>query len=342
MSLTTRTLLVLALALPGLAPLVADDELATQASWHVYTPDEIQQQLDDWLVAQGASQAVRQQATAVWEQNATDEQLDITERIAAVIALVEPRARPVIKVCQTGATPRAVVQASWLAEDSLPPLARHNLRLLLGRSLVQGLYFDEALEQIDELTIDDVLDRPSLLFYQGVAHHRLLHKERGTEALAQLLENKDVIPRRYAVLAALMRADLAQIKDGSLDDISRRMQDVERRLGLGRANQRVRDIEDKVIDMLDKLIKEEEAKQSQSQAAAAGGAQSSRPMQDSMPAGGKGPGQVTKKAIGRTAGWGELPPKQREEAMQEIGRDFPAHYREVIEEYFRELAKQRR
>jgi hypothetical protein len=248
----------------------------------------------------------------------------------------------VIKVCQTGATPQAVVQASWLAEDSLPPLARNNLRLLLGRSLVQGSYFDEALEQIDELTIDDVLDRPSLLFYQGVAHHRLLHKDRGTEALAQLLENKDVIPRRYAVLAALMRGDLAQIKDGSLDDISRRMQDVERRLGLGRANQRVRDIEDEVIDMLDKLIKEEEAKQSQSQAAAAGGAQSSRPMPDSMPAGGKGPGQVTKKDIGRTAGWGELPPKQREEAMQEIGRDFPAHYREVIEEYFRELAKQRR
>jgi hypothetical protein len=35
-----------------------------------------------------------------------------------------------------------------------------------------------------------------------------------------------------------------------------------------------------------------------------------------------------------------LPPKEREEAMQEIGRDFPAHYREVIEEYFRELARE--
>jgi hypothetical protein len=121
------------------------------------------------------------------------------------------------------------------------------------------------------------------------------------------------------------------------------MQDVERRLGHGRANQRVRDVEDEVITMLDKLIEEEEKKQQQQSGAsgAAGGSQSSRPAPDSMPLGGKGPGQVTKRNIGDTAGWGELPPKQREEAMQEIGRDFPAHYREVIEEYFREIAKQR-
>ncbi len=54
--------------------------------------------------------------------------------------------------------------------------------------------------------------------------------------------------------------------------------------------------------------------------------------------GGKGPGNVTKKDIGDGAGWGNLPPKEREEAMQQIGRDFPSHYRDVIEQYFRRLA----
>ena len=51
-----------------------------------------------------------------------------------------------------------------------------------------------------------------------------------------------------------------------------------------------------------------------------------------------GPGEVTKKNIGSESGWGDLPPKQREEAMQQIGRDFPSHYRDAIEEYFRKLA----
>ena len=54
--------------------------------------------------------------------------------------------------------------------------------------------------------------------------------------------------------------------------------------------------------------------------------------------GGKGPGEVTKRNIGSKSGWGDLPPKEREEAMQQIGRDFPAHYRDAIEQYFRRLA----
>ena len=54
--------------------------------------------------------------------------------------------------------------------------------------------------------------------------------------------------------------------------------------------------------------------------------------------GGKAPGNVTQKNIGNKSGWGDLPPKQREEALQQIGKDFPAHYRDVIEQYFRKLA----
>ncbi len=54
--------------------------------------------------------------------------------------------------------------------------------------------------------------------------------------------------------------------------------------------------------------------------------------------GGKGPGDVVKRNIGSKSGWGNLPPKEREEAIQQIGRDFPPHYREIIEQYFRKLA----
>lgn len=61
-------------------------------------------------------------------------------------------------------------------------------------------------------------------------------------------------------------------------------------------------------------------------------------MEDSMPAGGKGPGEVTKRDVGDGEGWGNLPPHQREEALQQIGREFPTHYREAIEQYFKRLA----
>ena len=55
---------------------------------------------------------------------------------------------------------------------------------------------------------------------------------------------------------------------------------------------------------------------------------------------GKGPGEVAKKPIGSESGWGDLPPRQRQEALQQIGKDFPAHYRDVIEQYFRKLASE--
>ena len=61
-------------------------------------------------------------------------------------------------------------------------------------------------------------------------------------------------------------------------------------------------------------------------------------MDDSRIADGKGPGDVTRRDIGDTEGWGNLPPHKREEALQQIGREFPAHYREAIEHYFKRLA----
>ena len=61
-------------------------------------------------------------------------------------------------------------------------------------------------------------------------------------------------------------------------------------------------------------------------------------MDDSRLADGKGPGEVTRRDLGDTDGWGNLPPHQRDEALQQIGREFPAHYREAIEQYFKRLA----
>jgi hypothetical protein len=34
-----------------------------------------------------------------------------------------------------------------------------------------------------------------------------------------------------------------------------------------------------------------------------------------------------------------LPAKDRQEVLQQISKDLPAHYRETIEEYFRKLAR---
>jgi ClpP class serine protease len=165
--------------------------------------------------------------------------------------------------------------------------------------------------------------------------------EKADAALAQLLQREDELPARYQKLAGLMQQDLAALDDQSLDHIARRMDDIRRRLAQGRTGKIVQGVENGVIDSLDKLIKqaEDQMQQQQSQSSQAPqGQQQGTPMQDSQIADLKAPGSVERRDIGRGTGWGNVPERDREKALQEIGREFPSHYREVIEEYFRRLA----
>jgi hypothetical protein len=149
-------------------------------------------------------------------------------------------------------------------------------------------------------------------------------------------------------MADLMQADLSALKDESLDHIARRMRDTERRLDLGHAGKKVRGVEDGIIASLDKMIDDLE-KQAQAGGGGGGGSrmgrggrQSSSPAPDSGILTGKGPGNVDKKPIGNKANWGDLPPKDRQEVLQAIGKEFPSHFRDVIEQYFKKLASDQR
>jgi len=203
------------------------------------------------------------------------------------------------------------------------PLLAANMRLYYGRWLVQGQWFEEALEQLNSLKPVEVVAPAELLFYQAVTFHRMLNKVEGLKVINQLLDGSEFSPRRYVAIAYLMQADLSTLEEETLDHIARRMEDVQRRLDLGRAGPKVRKVEDGVVESLDKMIKkieDEQNKQSQSQS---NSLQSRSPAKDSTPMGGKAPGNVDKKDIGHKSGWGNLPPKEREEALQNMGRDFP-------------------
>ncbi len=331
------------------AAAAADDRparpFAQRASWQVPSVDAARQQAFAWLAEAGADDPAHAAAESLWNRAAADgNQVYLLDLTCSTFALADPRARELVTFCSQ---PRRAVElpdVAWLSDEATPPIVRHNLRLLYGRWLVNELLYDEAAEQLEGLSTGDVVDPAGLLFYQAVVQHRTLKRDAGLATIERLLENETTIPRRYASLARLMQADLEGLKDESLDHIARRMEDIRRRLDLGRAGPKVREVEDGVIASLDKLIEEME-KQQQAAAAAAAAAQGGgsqkmplQPLPDSMPVGGKGEGKVANKPIGDGSGWGDLPPRERDEALQQIGKEFPAHYRDMIEQYFRKLA----
>lgn len=320
----------------------AGSEFFSEPSWQIVPVETVRLRLEEYLRESQLPIAKQAAVRESWQASATEGgEADTLDRLAQCLAKADDRVADLVEFCsQPFELSAKLPEFDWLADSESPILVRHNLRIYLARWLVQHGYYDETLTWTDGLETEDVLVPESLLFYRAVAFHQLVRPVQAEAALAQLMQQQDRIPLRYQKLADLMQRDLAALKDESLDHIARRMNDVRRRLDLGRTGERVQVVEKGVIESLDKLIKqlEDEAQKQCQMAASAGQSQPSSPMQESQIAELKGPGKVDRKNIGKSAGWGNLSDKEREKALQDIGREFPSHYREVIEEYFRRLA----
>lgn len=319
-----------------------EGDLDRPASWSPPAPAAIRERMVAWIDSRSADAASRARARKPWEWQADAAvPADLLDAATASIAAVDPR----VAALQADLS----ADTSWLldaspAADGADAFARDAVRLWVARQLVRQHRFDEALPLLEGLDVRGAIDPAAVLFHRAACRAWLLQGDAAIDDIDRLLERAGEIPVRYERTARLLRADMAALEDESLDHIARRMRDITRRLDLGHAGPKTRSVQDGVIASLDKLIKKIEDQQSQSQSQSSSGAGgsgeggSAAPMDDSRIAGGKGPGEVRNRDLGSTDGWGKLPPHERDEVLQQIGREFPAHYREAIEQYFKRLA----
>jgi hypothetical protein len=99
-------------------------------------------------------------------------------------------------------------------------------------------------------------------------------------------------------------------------------------------------VQDKIVAGLDELIKKLEAQQGGGGGGGAGSNsnESSSPADDSVIKGSTAPGETDPKKFSKEGEWGDLPAKQQAEAKNLINRNFPSHYGQAIETYFKKLA----
>jgi hypothetical protein len=163
-------------------------------------------------------------------------------------------------------------------------------------------------------------------------------KTEGLQTIEQLLKNTEGVPVRYSTVAALMQYDLEALREQSLDEVARKMTDVERRLGLGRTGEKVQKKEEEIVIALDELIKKVEEQNGGGGGAGGQANRSTAPANDSVIKGSTAPGTVDPKKAKNTGEWGDLPFKARAKAKDQIAREFPAHYRDAIDEYTKKAA----
>lgn len=335
------------------APLATPTDLAASAEWRPLSTRE----MADWIrIGLDLIGVAPSRIDAAAEDFLRATQVHDAEALGAWVRTVAAEVNGLAEIVDaTVIDPIAVASSldpsgpKYATIESLPPELRSAIRTWIGRELVRSRFYDEALPvfaEVDPLTCPDAA---SLLFYRGSCYHALLKRDEALRDLRQLLRHEDHVPVRFARTASLMVADLKPLKEDSLDEISRMMTDVTRRLELGRASEETRTKEQAIIDKLTKMIedleKKQQEQQQQQQQSGGDGSQGQNsgdggPMEDSRIAGANGQGDVDRKSIDDRAGWGNLPPAQRQESIQQISRDLPTHYRDAIEAYFRKLASQ--
>lgn len=325
----------------------------TARDWSLPPLEQLREEVKTWLETQDAASELRENVDVLWT-NGTDEAVLSGERLDALLretgSLASAEIRVYLDACRNLEW-NAIPFGKELSLPTVPPgvdSGSHlygSLRLCLAQTLVRLHLFDEALEVLDDLTADNTADPVAALLLRGVVHSRLMQREQGAEAIRQFrlaVETDPEVPRRYLEIAKLIEADLERQKKEKADDlqnIARKMNDVKRRLGTGKTGEKVQEKEKDVLESLDRAIEKIEKQMQEDKKDGEQGRQANKPADDSRILRQKGPGDVHDKDIGDSAGWGDLPPKEREEALLRMEKEFPSHYRAIIESYFREMAQ---
>lgn len=229
----------------------------------------------------------------------------------------------------------------WLEDLRIATPAANVIRIHVAGTLHAHEFYEEALSWLAPVDTQVTLVPHLVLYYRATAAHQLVKLELA-DASAEALLQLSNLPRRHEQAARLILRDTQDVQPDSLDHIGRRMADIRRRLALGRTAEPEQELQQEVLDALDKMIEaaeKQQQQQQQQQASANSQPSQGKAAERSKPSDFKGPGEVDPREVAKGDNWGSLPPKERERVLQQIGRDFPSHYRGLISAYFQSLAQ---
>ncbi len=316
---------------------------ATDDVYSTPSVEELRTAVDDWLAFKGLSQSPAVDAVEpFWHFENKPNSEELFDALMQTFYLADEDVRKLVDQCRDLRYHPEVLQlaAPTSERSASEPLLGNNVKYFLARHLSMLSAYNEAVELFQQIDTNYVVDPAGCLFYRSVCEHHLLLREDGTESLDALLNRTESVPIRYEMLGELMLQDLRGVKEKSLGEAARQMRDVQRRLNMNRTDEDVQIVENKIVETLDDLIKQLEDQQQQQQQSGGGSGSNGagQGAKDSYLGGIKGEGLTDKKDIGHKDNWGDLPPKAREAAKNMLDRQFPAHYRQAVEEYLKKLA----
>ena len=246
----TRAILVRSCVLAWAATLgvmfsTACAQLSFEPTWQQPDYGEVRAQVFDWIEHSSVTPDIKQEARTLWPSLPLRE-LDgpaLLDLLVETTALMDEQTAKLVEECNEELQGPFPPDATWIDDSALPKFVQNNLHLYMARWLSQQAMYDAALDALANLDTIDVVDPATLLFYRTIAYHQVVEPDRSRAALVELMEHEDQLPQRYRQVAEMIEQDLTGLKDESLDHVSRRMNDVRRRLELGQAGKTVQVVE---------------------------------------------------------------------------------------------------
>jgi len=227
-------------------------ELASFGTLRAPSPEEARSQAQDWLKGVGKADETTQKAfNAIW-----DDDRPLVDKVAATLALGDEAARKLLEEVRDPAAPAPEVLPAAIKDAKQSVYYRSNLALAYAKALANRRVHEEALEALKAAKAEQVVDPAAFLFTRAVTEHALLLKKEAGESIVRLLDDVPDAPERYKTVAALMYLDMQDWRDKDLGWISRKMDNIERRLDLTRGGPKTQKMEKEVLARLDEIIKE--------------------------------------------------------------------------------------
>ncbi len=318
------------------------------------TPEAAKAKAKAWLESVGKFDQ------AAFDKVWADESRTILDRTADSLVLGNTEAAAILANVRKHDAPAPAETPSLLKDAKLDNFFRTNVVLAFAKAAASKKVYEEALEALNSVTTPEAAVDPSAFyFFKAVSEHATMRKEPATSSIIKLIDDVADAPDRYKMVATLMFFEMQNWSPDpkALSNIGRLMDNSGRRLELARAGDKTQDIQKKIVFRLDELIKEMENKNKPGDGPPNGGncpgggppggppgnqpGNQINPTQnaaDSVIMGGSGAGKVDEKQLRQIAEqWGNLPPEKRAKIVDDITRDQPLKYKQMIDEYFKSL-----
>lgn len=196
------------------------------------------------------------------------------------------------------------------------------------------------------------LEAGRFTFQLGYAQIHTLQYDAAERTLTRFLANYPRAPQRLRVTATQILTELQRRTAGRIGDVRDLMKYASRNLTLGETGERVIRRQEEAVELLAALIEEAQQRekaggqgggsgQSNAPGSSAGGQQpASGARQSSLPGGESRIGELRKRTARPGEAWGRMPPRERAEILQSLQRQFPSRYRELLEQYYQQLARE--